>query len=469
MIDKLPESIEFKYEIVKSLGEGSMGETWLIKNRVDKTQAALKRLKLNTVEDLKAVELFKREAQTLKEINVKGVPKFLDYLTDEDGNGYLIQEFIQAQSIEQFLDKDYIFPEEEALDIIRKLSDIVYELQAKYTPPIIHRDIKPSNILYNNRSHEVFLIDFGSVTHPEKKTGGSTVAGTFGYMPPEQMMNDSVIQSDYYAIGATLLHMITGVLPGNMKTDEMFHLDFIPVIKEKAPKTSKEVIKLLNRLLSREPEARAKNPTDFIVLLEQDLQKTNIFIRFYRYIRSLFSRTPNYSNEESANTQTKVQPKILSIDQDSDSDQDSQKSKIHHEEVPQRQSRDTYTEDDYLETVRAVANIITIQDTESSSDPDTHCTLVTHNWKKCHGTIQRQVVFTKRVFNNGNSDEEKTCALEYTFSVNGFTYIGRCFTPKQLIHCNYPMACQIIYDPKNPIRNALYSFDKQAFVKKIDQ
>ena len=105
-------------------------------------------------------------------------------------------------------------------------------------------------ILYDDYNHKVYLIDFGSVTHPQKKTGGSTIAGTFGYMPPEQMVNDVVIQSDYYAIGATLLHMITGVFPGNMSS-EMFQIDFVPIIKEKAPETTDSTIHILQKLLSQ--------------------------------------------------------------------------------------------------------------------------------------------------------------------------------------------------------------------------
>ena len=62
MIDKIPENITFSYELVKKIGEGANGETWLLRDRVKKTQAILKFLKFLSAEDLKTVELFQREA-----------------------------------------------------------------------------------------------------------------------------------------------------------------------------------------------------------------------------------------------------------------------------------------------------------------------------------------------------------------------------------------------------------------------
>ena len=113
------------------------------------------------------------------------------------------------------------------LSIMYEVGLILYELQNKYSPAILHRDIKPSNILYHNAYSriEVFLIDFGSVANPQSQSEHSTIAGTFGYMAPEQLTGDAVIPSEYYSLGATVLHLLTSVPPYNIKSD-VFELKF---------------------------------------------------------------------------------------------------------------------------------------------------------------------------------------------------------------------------------------------------
>jgi hypothetical protein len=85
---------------------------------------------------------------------------------------------------------------------------------------VYHRDIKPSNIIVRPTSAPV-LVDFGSVTHGWRptKTQGSTVTGTFGYMPPEQLLGQVGPTSDLYALGATLLHVLTGRPPTDFPFD----------------------------------------------------------------------------------------------------------------------------------------------------------------------------------------------------------------------------------------------------------
>ena len=417
MLTQIPEEIRFNYDLVKQIGEGSNGETWLIKNRVDKSLAALKCLKLNTVEDIKAVELFEREAALLKSIHIQGVPRFLQYLTDASDNGYLIQEYIPAYSIEYFIDKGYLFSEEETLSIAQKLASIIYQLQTQYSPPIIHRDIKPSNILYDNQHGNVYLIDFGSVAHPQKRTGGSTVAGTFGYMAPEQILGNVAIQSDYYSLGATMLHMLTGVFPGNIESD-MFQLDFVPVIQDKAPDTSKWMISILKSLLSKDPEDRSENAIKLIEKLSTRPQKTHFFKRIIQKIQS------------SRNSLSLPQP-------------------IH---PPQA--------DDSRLCVSNPFHIITIQDTEKNANL-VSAQLLTSTWKLCKGTVHRIVQSTVSTRNN-KGDEITTVyhALEYTFNAQNSTWLGRCVfsdAPKNITFPTFPIPCEVIYSTAAPAQNAIYS------------
>jgi len=76
----------------------------------------------------------------------------------------------------------------------------------------VHRDIKPANIVMDDEG-SLFVVDFGSVRALSKAGGGSTVAGTFGYMAPEQLQGTATAASDIYGLGMTLVHLLTGVPP----------------------------------------------------------------------------------------------------------------------------------------------------------------------------------------------------------------------------------------------------------------
>ncbi len=266
-----PQMLAQNYEFKKLLGEGANGKTWLAYDRLRNVHVAIKELKFNTTEEFKSLELFKREAEVLKSIEVRGVPKFYESIISNsvDSPCYIVQEFVDYPSIQEILDDHYKFSEQETLDLLVEVTKILFALQTRYSPPIIHRDIKPSNILCmkDDVGIHVYLIDFGAVANPQKKSGGSTIAGTFGYMAPEQMQGEVSIQSDFYALGATALHMLTGVSPYNIES-EVFKLNFRPVISQEAPRTSNEMRQLLSLLLSPERENRPKDAQTLLKYLE---------------------------------------------------------------------------------------------------------------------------------------------------------------------------------------------------------
>ena len=257
-----PAILNLDYRYVRLLGEGANGRTWLAKDRRNATDVAIKELKFT--DDIKCFELFEREAEVLQSVSIDGVPKFIGNYT-QGGMNYIIQEYIPYPSLEMLLERGEILKEEEVYTIIELVSRILFALQTQYIPPIIHRDIKPGNILYRRREGtkeaKVWLIDFGAVANPQKQSSGSTIAGTFGYMAPEQLQGEVSTRSDFYALGATALHLLTGVFPYEIPS-ELFNLKFHPVIAEKAPKTTKPMIDLLDFLLASNAEKRPSTVTD---------------------------------------------------------------------------------------------------------------------------------------------------------------------------------------------------------------
>lgn len=306
--------ISSDYEPVKLLGEGTSGKTWLAIDRETGDRVAIKALKLSG--DLKTMELFDREAEVLKSLNINGVPKFYRSISPKgnaSGTYFIVQEYIEFPSLQKVLNAGRIFSEDETLDIMECVTEILLILQTQFSPPIIHRDIKPSNILSRKDDWgvQVYLIDFGAVAHPQKCSGGSTIAGTFGYMAPEQLQGNVTIQSDFYSLGATAVHLLTGISPYKMESD-VFKLRYEPVLDQYAPETSEAMRELLDMLLSPDPFARpasAELLASYIGRVKKQIvPKRNVFNIFKKRVGkrlSLFD-TDKRTNELSLNDINKI-------------------------------------------------------------------------------------------------------------------------------------------------------------------
>jgi len=260
------------YQYTSLIGEGSNGKTYRAKNLKTGEIVAIKSIKFS--DNLKNYELFKREAETLKSINTPGIPKFYDYITDDSEftECWLVQEFVKGKSILEKIElkarQGFRYTEAETLRLLRECASIIYSLQQDYVPPIIHRDIKPSNILISFKGDKVYLIDFGAVANPTRRSANTTVAGTVGYMAPEQLLGDSAIQSDYFSLGATALHMLTGIHPSQFPTNN-FQINFDEQLKKYCPRLSPNTNALLHRLLEPHTSDRPSNANELISLIDQ--------------------------------------------------------------------------------------------------------------------------------------------------------------------------------------------------------
>ena len=263
-----PILVQRGYQYIELLGEGSNGKTYKARNKKTGEIVAIKALKFS--DNLKNYELFEREAKALQQINVKGVPKYYDYISQEREftECWLVQEYVKGDSLLDLLENGTHFDELEILLIIRDLTRIVHDLQTFYAPPIIHRDIKPSNILIQRVDDQikVNLIDFGAVANPQKRSGGSTVAGTVGYMAPEQLVGDCTLQSDYYSMGATALHLFTGCMPSELQSDG-FELHYEEPLKSKVPDIHPKTLALLKKLLAVQAQNRPKDTDELNQLI----------------------------------------------------------------------------------------------------------------------------------------------------------------------------------------------------------
>ena len=233
--EELPviEVVDERYELLKQLGRGTQGRTWLARSRETGDYFALKELSFQRVASWKSLELFWRETTILRQLNHPAIPRFIEWFRadeddatddepDEDNapdegempRFFLVQEFVRGDGLDVVIARGDRMSVLDVMRFARSMLDVLEYLHGLH-PAVVHRDVKPSNIVRQTTGYS--LVDFGAVqlVAPDD-TGGSTVVGTTGYMPSEQLSGRACPQSDLYALGATLVHLLTHVHPSKL-------------------------------------------------------------------------------------------------------------------------------------------------------------------------------------------------------------------------------------------------------------
>ena len=128
-----------------------------------------------------------------------------------------MEDFIAGRTLAQELEAKGRFSEAEVVAVVDEVLAILEYLHGR-VPAVIHRDIKPANII-QAAAGGLYLVDFGAVKEAmvvAALSAESTIIGTSGYTPPEQLRGLVVPASDLYAVGATALHLLTGRSPAEL-------------------------------------------------------------------------------------------------------------------------------------------------------------------------------------------------------------------------------------------------------------
>lgn len=153
----------------------------------------------------KARELFEREALLLMKLSHPQIARVKDHFV-EAGRNYLVLQYVEGQSLRQFVKLNGAQPEKVVLEWAREIAQVLSYLH-RQNPPIIHRDLTPENIVLTRDGTPV-IIDFGAaVEFLETATG--TLIGKQSYIAPEQFRGRAKPISDLYSLGATMYFLLT--------------------------------------------------------------------------------------------------------------------------------------------------------------------------------------------------------------------------------------------------------------------
>jgi len=213
---QLSELFRHRYRVIKVLGEGGFGKTYLTEDadRLD-SPCVIKQFApqvTGTAALQKATELFKHEARQLYELGEhhSQIPR-LDAYFEYGTSLYLVQEFIQGDNLLIEL-KQKPYNEQQIREL---LTDLLPVLDFIHTRNVIHRDIKPDNIIRRQQDRKLVLIDFGGAKRITQTNLAIQGTGLYtpGYAPTEQMSGRAIPASDLYALGVTCVRLLTQCLP----------------------------------------------------------------------------------------------------------------------------------------------------------------------------------------------------------------------------------------------------------------
>ncbi|MEO7674363.1 MAG: protein kinase [Pyrinomonadaceae bacterium] len=278
--------INERYEIVRLLGKGGMGEVYLAADTRINRNVALKVLHSDLVASKEGLRRFAREAQTVSALNHPHIMTIYEFEKTAEETLFIVAEYVDGKTLNEHVIGGNL-ELGKALDIAIQVSSA---LSAAHEAGITHRDIKPENIMVR-RDGYIKVLDFGlaKLTQPQSgsasagpedptqglhRTKPGAVMGTAAYMSPEQARGLHVdARTDIWSLGVVIYQMLTGhkPFPGETVADIV-----VSVLEKEPPPLASYVIHLrpelewiVSKTLSKNVEGRYQTSKE----LRADLEK----------------------------------------------------------------------------------------------------------------------------------------------------------------------------------------------------
>ena len=261
-----PDFSRYGYQIEYLLGQNQLGGrlTYKALHLQSGKAVVIKQFQFIEANNWSEYEAYEREMQILKRLNHPGIPRYLDEF--ETPTGFcLVTEYKNAPSLAIRQN----FSTQQIKEIAIALLEILVYLQSA-CPPIIHRDIKPENILVDSSEGiKVYLVNFDYAYINDGQMSTNCLAkGTFGFMPPEQILNVPLTEaSDLYSIGVTLICLLTGTQSTEISNliDENNRIN----INQLKLKLDRQFLRWLEQMVNIHPQNRYPNAVEALQVLER--------------------------------------------------------------------------------------------------------------------------------------------------------------------------------------------------------
>ena len=276
MAEEGPEDLFEHYRILRRpedgsqwvLGRGNMGITYKAVDTRLQVTVALKIMNKQCADNERTFKYFLREARAAAVLNHRNIARVI-HLSDNREKCFYAMEFIDGETIAEFVHRQQRLPASEALPIVQQ---VARALTAAHDKQLVHRDIKPANIMLVNEVDEaavVKLIDFGLAKSFVKESNplfysfASGFTGTYEFASPEQISEEPLdCRSDIYSLGVTLWYMLAGTSPfqGTQFSVSSQHLEAPPPFHKLPADVPPKVTELLGRMLAKRPDDRPQTP-----------------------------------------------------------------------------------------------------------------------------------------------------------------------------------------------------------------
>ncbi len=266
--------LQSRYRVVRQLGRGGMGAVYeAIDLRLGHTVA----LKQTLTNDEAQWKQFEREARLMAWLNHPVLPRVSDYFT-EGHRAFFVMQFVAGSDLAEIIaQQPGPLPRNAVVAWADQLLDALIYLHT-HERQIVHRDIKPHNLKITPTG-QIVLLDFGlAKTQAADPSGSISCTSVFGYTPryaPLEQIQDTGTspQSDIYALGATLYHLLTGVKPPDALARATALVSARPnplkPANEINPAVGLELAEILTRAMAQNPDERYGSATEFREALRQ--------------------------------------------------------------------------------------------------------------------------------------------------------------------------------------------------------
>jgi eukaryotic-like serine/threonine-protein kinase len=265
------EILDGKYELVRKVGEGGMGEVYEARHQLLGRRFAVKLLRRELLNNERMLKRFSREVLAVSRIENDHLVPALDCGRAAQGEPYYVMDFLRGADLRQVLRREAPLATQRA---VRLVIDACRGLHSAHAAGLVHRDLKPENVFVircDNGEEAARVLDFGLV---QLDSGNSApqlgaLVGTVRYMAPEQARADRRVdrRADVYALGAILYECLTGKPPhaGTSAEEVLFNrMNAAPEsLAEQRPELSRSLVSVVQRALANAPEERFDGALEF--------------------------------------------------------------------------------------------------------------------------------------------------------------------------------------------------------------